>query len=200
MEFINISDTAFTNDVMVHMPQNEQQENLFTINTYVFSDNTGCSLQGTLTVTNRFQPGVARLHTDICSPRYDGCDQTTDTHPCSPTIVTTGVCFLFHPSISTHNEVPESTRGADSCESQLGSDTRLQFRGYLTVQSLHHLVCRLTELISSNKTCSNPQLRKMFFLAISRYFRCSAKFHGQAEPPLTGNTYGCCCCCCCSLR
>lgn len=92
---------------------------------------------------------MARLYTDISSPVYDVCDQMTDTHPCSPTIVTTGVCFLFHPSISTHNEVPESTRGADS---QLGSDTRLQLSGYLTKQSLHHLVCRLTELISNNKT------------------------------------------------
>lgn len=32
-----------------------------------------------------------------------------DTHPFSPTIVTAGIGFLLHPSISTHTELPEST-------------------------------------------------------------------------------------------
>ncbi len=39
-------------------------------------------------------------------------DYMTDTYPFSPTIVTTGIGFLLHPPISTHTELPESTRGA----------------------------------------------------------------------------------------
>ena len=35
------------------------------------------------------------------------------THPVSPTIVITGIGSLPHPPISTHTEVPESTRGAN---------------------------------------------------------------------------------------
>lgn len=39
-------------------------------------------------------------------------DERTGTHPLSPTIVTTGIGFLLHPPISTHTELPGSTRGA----------------------------------------------------------------------------------------
>lgn len=55
---------------------------------------------------------VACAHTGIISAVHADYDEVTDTHPFSPTIVTAGTGFLLHPSISTHTELPESTRGA----------------------------------------------------------------------------------------